>query len=70
MIQGWAEARCAGGIPGAYWAVLTHPDTGHAGLRRAFGDVLMLSYLVGAANRDLGTRHSRPNPVRGQAVRT
>jgi len=51
VMQGWAEARCAGDIPGAYWAVLTHPDTGHAGLRRAFGDVHMLSHLVGAANR-------------------
>ena len=51
VMQGWAEARSAGDIPGAYWAVLTHPDTGHAGLRRAFGDVHMLSHLVGAANR-------------------
>ena len=50
-MQGWAEARSAGDIPGAYWAVLTHPDVGHAGLRRAFGDVHMLSHLVGAANR-------------------
>ncbi len=51
VMQVWAEARSAGDIPGAYWAVLTHPDTGHAGLRRAFGDVHMLSHLVGAANR-------------------
>ena len=50
-LQGWAEARRAGDIPGAYWAVLTHPDVGHAGLRQAFGDVHMLSHLVGAANR-------------------
>ena len=47
----WAEARRAGDIPGAYWAVLTHPDVGLVGLRRAFGDVHMLSHLVGAANR-------------------
>ena len=47
----WAEARRAGDIPGAYWAVLTHPDVGHAGMRQAFGDVHMLSHLVGAANR-------------------
>jgi len=51
VLQGWAEARCAGDIPGAYWAVLTHPDVGRAGMRRAFGDVHMLSHLVGAANR-------------------
>ena len=47
----WAEARRAGDIPGAYWAVLTHPDVGLAGSRQAFGDVHMLSHLVGAANR-------------------
>ncbi len=51
VMQGWAEAQGAGDIPGAYWAVLTHPDVGHAGMRRAFGDVHMLSHLVGAANR-------------------
>lgn len=51
VMAAWAEARREGEIPGAYWAVLSHPDTGHAGLRRAFGDVHMLSHLVGAANR-------------------
>ena len=50
-IQCWAEHRKAGDIPGAYWAVLTHPDVGLSGIRRAFGDVHMLSHLVGAANR-------------------
>ena len=51
VLDRWREARRAGEIPGAYWAVLTHPDVGHAGLRQAFGDVHMLSHLVGAANR-------------------
>ncbi len=51
VMTAWAEARRAGDIPGAYWAVLTHPDVGHAGMRQAFGDVHMLSHLVGAANR-------------------
>lgn len=51
VLQAWVEARCAGDIPGAYWAVLTHPNVGHTGLRQAFGDVHMLSHLVGAANR-------------------
>lgn len=51
VLAAWAEARQAGDIPGAYWAVLSHPDTSHAGLRRVFGDVHMLSHLVGAANR-------------------
>jgi hypothetical protein len=51
VLAAWAEARKEGDIPGAYWAVLTHPDTGHTGRRQAFGDVHMLSHLVGAANR-------------------
>ncbi len=51
VLEAWASFRRAGDIPGAYWAVLTHPDIGHAGLKRAFGDVHMLSHLVGAANR-------------------
>jgi len=40
-----------GEIPGAYWAVLTHPLTGPALVKRAFGEVHMLSHLVGAAGR-------------------
>jgi len=51
VLAAWAEARGMGDIPGAYWAALTHPDIGHTGLRQAFGDVHMLSHLVGAANR-------------------
>ncbi len=51
VLDAWAEHRRAGDIPGAYWAVLTHADVGIDGLRRAFGDVHMLSHLVGAANR-------------------
>ncbi len=47
----WAEARAQGDIPGAYWALLTHPAATHALIREAFGDVHMLSHLVGAANR-------------------
>lgn len=47
----WAEALAAGDIPGAYWAVLTHPLADQALIADAFGDVHMLSHLVGAANR-------------------
>ena len=47
----WEEALHLGEIPGAYWAVLMHRK-GTAELRhRVFGDVHMLSHLVGAANR-------------------
>lgn len=38
-------------IPGAYWAVLTHPHTTEDLARHVFGEVHMLSHLVGAANR-------------------
>jgi hypothetical protein len=47
----WHEAMQRGEIPGAYWAVLTHPATDDAMVRQVFGDVHMLSHLVGAANR-------------------
>jgi hypothetical protein len=47
----WGEAVQRGEIPGAYWAVLTHPLTGPMLVKRAFGEVHMLSHLVGAAGR-------------------
>jgi len=47
----WCEAVQRGEIPGAYWATLTHPATTQALIRDAFGEVHMLSHLVGAANR-------------------
>ncbi|WP_149536490.1 DUF2325 domain-containing protein [Siccirubricoccus phaeus] len=47
----WREALESGDIPGAYWALLTHPATDQPLVAEAFGDVHMLSHLVGAANR-------------------
>jgi hypothetical protein len=47
----WEEALQSGDIPGAYWALLSHPGSTDAIIKRAFGDVHMLSHLVGAANR-------------------
>ncbi|HEY6430886.1 MAG TPA: DUF2325 domain-containing protein [Acetobacteraceae bacterium] len=47
----WRDAVRRGEIPGAYWATLTHPATTQAIIRDAFGEVHMLSHLVGAANR-------------------
>jgi hypothetical protein len=47
----WKDALNKGEIPGAYWAVLTHPQADDALIKLAFGDVHMLSHLVGAANR-------------------
>jgi hypothetical protein len=47
----WSAAMRGGDIPGAYWAALTHPAANHALVRDIFGDVHMLSHLVGSANR-------------------
>ncbi|HWK44617.1 MAG TPA: DUF2325 domain-containing protein [Stellaceae bacterium] len=47
----WDEAKRAGEIPGAYWAVLSHPASTDALIKAVFADVHMLSHLVGAANR-------------------
>jgi Uncharacterized protein conserved in bacteria (DUF2325) len=47
----WDDALKRGDIPGAYWALLSHPAATSTLTRRVFGDVHMLSHLVGAANR-------------------
>ncbi len=49
--QLWDEAVKRGDIPGAYWAALSHPAATDAIMRKTFGDVHMLSHMVGAANR-------------------
>jgi hypothetical protein len=51
LLELWEESLKQGDIPGAYWAVLTHPTTNQEVVKRAFGDVHMLSHLLGAANR-------------------
>ncbi|WP_147154452.1 DUF2325 domain-containing protein [Reyranella soli] len=47
----WREAVKRGDIPGGYWAAMTHPAASDALVREVFGEVHMLSHLVGAANR-------------------
>jgi hypothetical protein len=47
----WDESVQSGDIPGAYWALLSHPAATDAVVKKAFRDVHMLSHLVGAANR-------------------
>jgi hypothetical protein len=51
LVALWEDAVQSGAIPGAYWAVLTHRRTTAELRQRVFGDVHMLSHLVGAANR-------------------
>jgi hypothetical protein len=47
----WDEALKNGDIPPAYWALMTHPHATLSVRQKAFGDLHMLSHLVGAANR-------------------
>ena len=47
----WDKAVEHAEIPGAYWSVLTHPHATEDLVRHVFGEVHMLSHLVGAANR-------------------
>lgn len=47
----WLQAFEQGGIPGAYWAVLTHPATDRPLVEEVFGQVHMLSHMVGSSNR-------------------
>jgi len=47
----WKDALKSGDIPPAYWAVMTHPHAIMSVRQAAFGDLHMLSHLVGAANR-------------------
>ena len=47
----WQDAMAHGDVPGAYWALMTHPASTFDLRTLAFGDVHMLSHLVGASNR-------------------
>jgi hypothetical protein len=47
----WNEALKSGDVPPAYWAVMTHPHANIDVRQSAFGELHMLSHLVGAANR-------------------
>ncbi|PID73968.1 MAG: hypothetical protein CSB33_00895 [Desulfobacterales bacterium] len=47
----WQKALDQGDIPGPYWALLSHPGASDSIRNRAFGEVHMLSHLVGASNR-------------------
>jgi len=47
----WSAAVERAEIAGAYWAALTHPEATEDLVRQVFGEVHMLSHLVGAANR-------------------
>jgi hypothetical protein len=47
----WRESFERGDIPGAYWAALIHAAADQAVVSEVFGEVHMLSHLVGTSNR-------------------
>ncbi|MFM0009922.1 DUF2325 domain-containing protein [Paraburkholderia sediminicola] len=51
LLKLWDEALKSGEIPPAYWALMTHPCATLHVRQKAFGELHMLSHLVGAANR-------------------
>lgn len=64
----WSAALSNGDVPGAYWDLMTHPDATIDLRRQAFGDVHMLSHLVGASNRADIRRLAALPPLHGQCV--
>ncbi|WP_044043638.1 DUF2325 domain-containing protein [Caballeronia insecticola] len=51
LLDLWNDALKSGDIPPAYWAVMSHPHASIEVRQSAFGELHMLSHLVGAANR-------------------
>lgn len=47
----WQECLRRGEVPGAYWAVLSHRHASDSLRQEAFGEVHMLSHLMGASTR-------------------
>lgn len=47
----WRQRADAGGIAGAFWGMLSHPQVDGDLLHAVFGEVHMLSHQVGAGNR-------------------
>ncbi len=47
----WSEMADAGDIPGAFWSVMRHQGASEKVLAQIYGEVHMLSHLVGASTR-------------------
>jgi hypothetical protein len=63
----WKHSVSIGDIPGPFWALMSHPAAEMALRHRAFGEIHMLSHLMGAANRAdikrLGKLENRVNEL-------
>lgn len=55
----WRQQADIGNIPGAFWALMSHPSAPESLVREIYGEVHMLSHRVGAANRADVARLSR-----------
>jgi hypothetical protein len=51
LLAHWRQAMDKGEIPGAFWAIVTHPAADEALFETLRGDVHMLSHLNGASHR-------------------
>lgn len=47
----WKEALESGGVPGAFWAIVTHPRCDAVLRTQVYGEVHMLSHQIGAGQR-------------------
>ncbi|MCK7578986.1 MAG: DUF2325 domain-containing protein [Chromatiales bacterium] len=47
----WSEALGAGEVPGALWAIMTHPRADAVAMSLAYEDVHMISHQIGAGQR-------------------
>ncbi|TCT17984.1 DUF2325 domain-containing protein [Thiobaca trueperi] len=51
LIALWSESLASGEVPGALWALMTHPRADQSVLVLAYEDVHMLSHQIGAGQR-------------------
>jgi hypothetical protein len=51
LLAYWSDAQDLATVPGAYWAIVTHPQLTHAVEIRVYGDVHMMSHISGASHR-------------------
>ncbi len=51
LLEYWGTKYKSGDVPGPFWAALTHPLADDEVKQVVYGDVHMLSHMVGAANR-------------------
>jgi hypothetical protein len=51
LLDLWSDSLASGEVPGALWALMTHPKADQATLATVYEDVHMLSHQIGAGQR-------------------